>query len=77
MPGETNVTQHQLEVFDRDSKARVVMKGEKFKDQSIQIQTARGSAIAREKEIKGWTRQKKEGLINDINPKWKFLNEEV
>ena len=28
------------------------------------------SAIAREKQIKGWTRQKKEALINNMNPKW-------
>src|SRR5258705_18899 len=31
-------------------------------------------AIAREKEIKGWRRSKKEALINSINPEWKFLN---
>ena len=34
-------------------------------------------AIAREKEIKKWRREKKENLINEFNPKWKFLNEEV
>ena len=31
--------------------------------------------IAREKEIKGWSREKKENLINRQNPKWDFLNE--
>ncbi len=31
------------------------------------------SAIAREKEIKGWSRQKKENLINTLNPNWHFL----
>jgi putative endonuclease len=31
-------------------------------------------AIAREKEIKGWTRKRKEELINSENPKWEFLN---
>ncbi len=31
-------------------------------------------AIAREKELKGWTRKKKESLINHSNPEWKFLN---
>ena len=35
------------------------------------------NAIAREKEIKGWSRRKKEALINDFNPSWKFLNDEV
>lgn len=31
-------------------------------------------AIAREKELKGWTRTKKEALINSVNPNWTFLN---
>ena len=34
-------------------------------------------AIAREKEIKGWTRIKKEELIKSMNPDFKFLNVEV
>jgi putative endonuclease len=34
-------------------------------------------AIAREKEIKGWLRIKKDKLITDFNPEWKFLNEEL
>ena len=34
-------------------------------------------AIAREKEIKGWSRSKKELLINKSNPDWRFLNEQV
>ena len=34
-------------------------------------------AIGREKEIKGWRRSKKEKLINENNPDWKFLNNEV
>ncbi len=33
-------------------------------------------AIAREKEIKGWSRKKKEILINKLNPGWCFLNEQ-
>ena len=34
-------------------------------------------AIAREKEIKGWSRAKKINLIKSMNPEWRFLNEEV
>ncbi len=35
------------------------------------------SAIAREKQIKGWTRQKKNELINGFNPEWKDLWENI
>lgn len=34
-------------------------------------------AIEREKEIKGWKRFKKINLINDFNPGWRFLNDEI
>jgi len=35
------------------------------------------SAIAREKEIKGWTRKKKIALINTMNPEFSDLYEEI
>ena len=31
-------------------------------------------AIKREKELKKWSRAKKESLINSVNPEWTFLN---
>ena len=34
-------------------------------------------AIAREKQIKGGSRKKKEILINSVNPEWKDLWEEI
>lgn len=34
-------------------------------------------AIDREKIIKGWNREKKEKIINDFNPEWRFLNEDI
>ncbi len=34
-------------------------------------------AIAREKQIKRWSRKKKEFLIETINPKWIFFNSEI
>lgn len=35
------------------------------------------NAIEREKQIKGWRRSKKDALINEFNPEWKFLNNEI
>lgn len=35
------------------------------------------TGIAREKEIKGWTRAKKDALISRFNPEWRFLNDEI
>lgn len=34
-------------------------------------------AIEREKEIKGWKRDRKEELINSENPTWEFLNDKI
>ena len=34
-------------------------------------------AIAREKEIKGWLREKKNALITAKNPSWKSLNSAI
>ena len=35
------------------------------------------NSIAREKEIKSWSREKKVELINSFNPEWRFLNLDV
>jgi len=34
-------------------------------------------AIEREKQIKNWSRKKKEKIITDFNPKWEFLNYKI
>ena len=34
-------------------------------------------AIYREKQIKGWKREKKNSLINENNPEWKDLYDEI
>ena len=34
-------------------------------------------AILREKELKGWRREKKNKLISELNPNWDFLNNDV
>ena len=35
------------------------------------------TAILREKQLKGWTRKKKDCLINQINPDWKDLSSDL
>lgn len=35
------------------------------------------AAISREKQLKGWSRKKKEELIRSLNPQWKDLSEEL
>jgi len=35
-----------------------------------------GNAIAREKQIKNWRREKKNNLVNQMNPDWFDLSEE-
>ena len=35
------------------------------------------SAISREKQIKGWTRAKKDVLINEFNPNWQDLYDKI
>ena len=35
------------------------------------------SAIAREKQLKNWSRAKKEALITQANPEWRDLFEEM
>lgn len=35
------------------------------------------NAIAREKEIKNWSRKKKDALITEFNPSWQSLNHEL
>ena len=34
-------------------------------------------AISREKEIKGWRREKKNNLVQTLNPRWKNLGKEL
>ena len=35
------------------------------------------SAIAREKQIKGWLRTKKNELVESINPEWRDLSDDI
>ena len=36
-----------------------------------------GQGISREKEIKSWRRSKKDALVQNFNPEWRFLNDEL
>lgn len=35
------------------------------------------AAIEREKQIKGWTRKRKNALIESVNPSWRDLSEDL
>lgn len=35
------------------------------------------SAITKEKQMKNWIRQYKENVINEMNPEWKDLYDEI
>ncbi len=49
MPGEANQPQSEIEVFDLATKARVKVKSDKFKDQTVSIYTAPITNIERER----------------------------
>jgi putative endonuclease len=36
-----------------------------------------GDAIDREKQIKGWRREKKNDLVRTLNPAWRDLRQEI
>ncbi|MCX6574054.1 MAG: DPP IV N-terminal domain-containing protein, partial [Candidatus Aminicenantes bacterium] len=51
MPGEENQPQPEILVFDLATKAKVKVKADKFKDPTLDIFTAPGTALDREKEF--------------------------
>ncbi len=55
--------------FSTRYKLKYLLHYEKFTDINL--------AIRREKEIKKWGKRKKKVLIEQNNPKWRFLNEGV
>jgi putative endonuclease len=63
------VAQHQkseIEGFTKTYKVNRLVYYESFNDPR--------DAIAREKEIKGWRREKKNALVETMNPKWADLS---
>jgi dipeptidyl aminopeptidase/acylaminoacyl peptidase len=50
MPGEANIAQPQIEVFDAATRSRLKVKADRFVDQSLQIAAAPVTAFGREKD---------------------------
>ncbi len=66
------VTQHENGYFDGFAKkynCHFLVYYEHFNDIEF--------AIAREKQIKKWRREKKNNLISSFNPEWRFLNDDA
>ena len=61
--------EHQQEIADSFTKRYHIHKLVYF-EETNEIE----SAIAREKQIKGWTRAKKNALVESKNPEWKDLS---
>ena len=68
---ERRVYEHKNKLVDGFTKKYNVNKLVYF-DQTSDVE----SAILREKEIKTWTREKKNALVESINPKWNDLSKE-
>ena len=62
------VWQHKQKLIDGFTKRYNINKLVYFEEYTSII-----DAIAREKQIKGWRRSKKEALINKLNPEWRDL----
>lgn len=68
---ERRVSEHKQDLFEGFTKkyqCHSLVYYETYND--VQV------AIAREKQLKRWRREKKVALINSVNPQWKDLSEE-
>ena len=75
--GVTNSLEHRL-WFHRSVSPRSFTKKYRV-DRLVYYETFRNprDAISREKEIKGWRREKKNDLVRRLNPKWEDLGEKL
>ena len=73
--GVTNNLRRRLDEH-RQNKGKSTFAGKYYCHKLIYYEEFRNinHAIEREKELKGWTRIKKENLIATMNPKWHALN---
>ena len=69
---ETRIYEHKNKIFEGFSKKYNLDKLV-FYEYTNDV----NAAIAREKEIKKWRREKKNKLIESMNPEWKDLAEEI
>jgi len=65
----TRIHQHKTKFYPKSFSARYNLHKLIYYESFHSIE----EAIAREKEIKGWLRSKKEALINKLNPNWNEL----
>ena len=75
----TGVTNNLMRRVDEHKKKLVPGFTSKYNIQFLvyyEVSTSIHVAITREKQIKGWLREKKIALINSMNPEWKDLSEE-
>ncbi len=68
---ERRVFEHKHELIDGFTK-RYHVHRLVFYEQTSDV----NAAIAREKQLKGWVREKKNRLVESQNPQWKDLSEE-
>jgi putative endonuclease len=71
---ESRITEHYL---DQNDIKKFAGKYKAFYVLYYELHQYIDNAIAREKEIKGWRREKKMELIKTINPRLDFLNYEL
>ena len=73
--GVTNNVRHRLAQHFQNRGTPETFAGKYFCYSLIYIEQYAdiATAITREKELKGWTRAKKNALIATVNPNWDFL----
>ena len=69
----SRIIQHQEHLYPDSFTAKYSLEHCIYYEQYSSIE----EAIAREKQIKKWRREKKEILINSLNPQWTDLWEEI
>jgi putative endonuclease len=72
--GMTNNIFHRKDLHDASDDSTFVGRYKAFRLVYVEVFEDVRNAIAREKEIKGWTRAKKNALIRSVNPQWRDLS---